>query len=239
MYLLNYLKVPAFHWHLPLLENFYRMWYPLHLGYFFPAPWSRGIFNLLWARNRVVLGQKSVWSGSTMWVNLSSFCQEGCNSLGTRFSTEGAQRPQCQSVPPSPVICLIALLLLLLLFLTQEGDTFIISHRELLVKVSFSHCNPAGWTQWYCRKYFISFYIRLSNGLKDMKYCHFPWTGIGRWPYVRINEKISDTYIFLKTLLPCFITTYTSLLSLVELVYSEQIKIKWTFHFNKYFDGRE
>jgi len=73
-----------------------------------------------------------------------------------------------------PVILLIGLLLLLLLFLTQEGDKFIVSHRELLLKVSLSHCNPAGWTQQYCRKHFISFYIHLFNDLKDMKYCHFP-----------------------------------------------------------------
>ena len=79
-----------------------------------------------------------------------------------------------ESVLPSPSHLLIGLLLLLLLFLTQEGDKFIVSHRELLVKVSLSHCNPAGWTQQYCRKHFISFYIHLFNDLKDMKYCHFP-----------------------------------------------------------------
>ena len=105
---------------------------------------------------------------------LESFLPGWMNSLSTRFSIEEALKLCWSLFFPPPVILLIGLLLLLLLFLTQEGDKFIVSHRELLVKVSLSHCNPAGWTQQYCRKHFISFYIHLFNDLKDMKYCHFP-----------------------------------------------------------------
>lgn len=170
-------------------STFYWMWYLLHLWCFLFGwlVWfdlvflcfDPGVFLIVWcARNKTVLDQKSAWSGSLVWLNSSPFCQNGCDMLRTRFSKAGTQRPGCL---PSPVMCLIRLLLLLLS--TQEGENFI-SHRELLVKVSLSCCDPAGWTQWYCGKHLISFYNHLSNDLKDMNYCHFSSTGIGFWPYV-------------------------------------------------------
>lgn len=56
--------------------------------------------------------------------------------------------------------------------------------------------------------------------------------------YVLIKKYLTLN-TFLGTLLPGFIVIYSSLFSLAEIVYSEQIKIKWTLHFNKYCDERK
>lgn len=152
---------------------------------------------------------------------LSPFGQENLNSPRVMVLCEGARWQSPHWSACALFICLL-LLIPLLLFLTPEQDKFIISQGELLVKISLIHSKPAGWTQWYCWKYFIYFYIHLSDDLKDMKYCHFPWTGTGFWLYVCFSEKYFKLTLSQK-LLPCFIVIYISLPSWIERVYSEHI----------------
>lgn len=131
-------------------------------------------FIVLWAGNKIVLDQKSAWSGSMVWLSSSLFSQEEFNSLGTMALTGKNTMPEFHSVLPFPhssssrkfccgCCCFCP---------KKEGNLLFPTGRSWL-KFLYLTPNPAGWTQLCWHKHFIVFYTYLLNDLTDFEILPF------------------------------------------------------------------
>lgn len=104
-------------------------------------------FIVLWAGNKIVLDQKSAWSGSMVWLSLSLFSQEEFNSLGTMALTGKNTVPEFHSVLPFPhssaswnFCCWCCC------FYPKKERNLLFPTGSSWLKFLYLTPNPAGWT---------------------------------------------------------------------------------------------
>lgn len=195
---------------------------------FFSCALTQRYFSLCYglAGNKIVLDQKSAWSGSMAWLNSSPFSQEDFNSFSTMALNRKNTMPEFHSVLPFPhssaswnFCCRCCC------FYPKKERNLLFPTGSFWLKFLLSHSKSSWLNSVVLSQTFHYPYIPIC--LMTLKCEILPFSMNWHWTLAQCMhyEKI---FIFALSwelsLFPCVINTYASFFCLAEILYSEQLK---------------